>query len=479
MSTQGTSDRAVPSEKYWNAAPWVTSLGVVLFWIVLGNRYSLWIDEAFSVWVARLPFRGLMQQVLVDEGNLGPYYIALWTWEKVLPGARLLRGLSVVGTVVAIWGIWTFLRRRSDTVIAASAVVVFASNPFVLSWSIQARGYTWAMAASIWALVAAETLIRTHSRRSALALGMLTGLSTATVFPSVFVYVGIFVGVLAVSRGMQTVRALALAGVSALVVFAPFAPAFLNNRDQVGWIPPLTISRLERHLIDFVGGPPTLWIHVTCIVVVGVASLIVKDSRKHLAWFSIAVFNIAGLVAFSSWVQPLYISRYFAAASPFLTLGVVGAAGISHGRVRRIAAAMIAVACVSTTMIWHSNAMPRNENYRRAIALIESAYESGDGIIPEPAWSYPAIEQNWNDFPDDAVVIVGFDQMTEQLYFGDETDAPVPRRMWLVSRERLPQDEKLEETYGTLFTDYLVILERFEYGIPFVYLLGLRGASFG
>ncbi len=457
--------------RLWNSAPWVASLGIVVYWVVLGNRFSLWIDEAFSVRMSQRPLDGLVRQVLVDEGNMGPYYLVLWLWEKVLPGDQLARAPAAIGTLLTIWGVWTIARRRADVVIAAGAVVVFTANPFVLSWSIQARGYTLVMAAAAWALVAADSLVRNHSRSSALVLGVLTGLSTATLLSSAFVYVGVFILVIVVTRSIETLKLLVVAGVAALAVFAPFSYAFLRNRNQVRWIDPITGRQFIEETVQFLGGVPTALTYWLCAVAVVGLAVRNRRVRLYLIPMCITVSSFVALVLFSIFVQPLYVSRYLAASTPFLVLGVIGLCEAFHQRTRERAVAVVALSCIAVTAVWSTNALPPDEDYRWAVSVIDAEYRPGDGVAAHPFWVISTLDANWDSPPLDIYHVRGVNESGALVLRQDSPGRGFPRRLWLVSRGPVNFDSNDDMQFSRLMDLYPIILERYERGFVSVHLL--------
>src|SRR5919109_3903231 len=60
----------------------VTALGAVLRLIFLGKK-SLWLDEIFSVSIAKLDGPGFRNVVLSWEGFMGLYYALLRAWIKL------------------------------------------------------------------------------------------------------------------------------------------------------------------------------------------------------------------------------------------------------------------------------------------------------------------------------------------------------------------------------------------------------------
>lgn len=450
---------------------WVASTWLIGFWVVLGDRYSLWFDEAFSVALSQMSPHALAQQLFEREANHGPYYIALWLWEKVFPGAFMARGVSALGSVVAVTGIWTVVRRRTEPMLATVVVLVFAVNPFVLGWTLQARAYTWVMAGTIWAVHTADSLHRTGERRYVIRLGVIIGLSVATLLTSVFVHGAILLSLFIDTPRGRRRRDIVVSGGVSLVVFAPFARAFLLNRGQIGWIPELTLRRFAAEVVQGIGGPPTAILVALGIGLVFKSFVSTSESRQFIAALGIAAFSTFGILVVSWVVQPMYDSRYFAPSVPLVVIAAVGGYWYGMVSIRKVLIPLVVVASAVLTALWGSNALPPRADFRWATHIVETHIRAGDGIVTIPTYDQVTFRYNSSDTSGEyPFVVVGPEQ--DMAMVDSDDRAVVPRRLWLIESNREGTTDQFEKIRAFLERTYPVELERFERGSLVVTVLG-------
>src|SRR5947207_7913413 len=126
----------------------VIAVGIVLvaglvffFW----TRSDLWLDEALSVNVARLPL-GDLREALKHDGAPPLYYLLLHVWTAVLGSGdwavRALSGVCMVGAAVALWFVG---RRIAGPTCGWITVLLFALNPYAIRFATEARMYALEM----------------------------------------------------------------------------------------------------------------------------------------------------------------------------------------------------------------------------------------------------------------------------------------------------------------------------------------------
>jgi mannosyltransferase len=142
------------------AAP--AALLALLGAVLLHRRPSLWYDELYTAHVAPLPLRRLAQAVLSGEGTApylqdippsynAPYYVVAHAWLAVTgrpPGELSLRSLSLLAAVLGVAVLTAAVARLAGRAAGLAAGLLVATNPFVLEYSVEARGYGLALLAT-------------------------------------------------------------------------------------------------------------------------------------------------------------------------------------------------------------------------------------------------------------------------------------------------------------------------------------------
>ena len=134
----------------------VVAIGVVLRFVVSS---SLWMDEALSVNIARLPL-GEIPGALRKDGHPPGYYILLHGWMRLFgEGDTAVRALSGLFAVALIPLVFVAARRVAGRRAAVCSVVLLAWSPFAVRFATEARMYAmvstlamggWILAESAW-----------------------------------------------------------------------------------------------------------------------------------------------------------------------------------------------------------------------------------------------------------------------------------------------------------------------------------------
>jgi 4-amino-4-deoxy-L-arabinose transferase-like glycosyltransferase len=402
---------------------------------------------------------------------MGPYYLALWFWVRIGNSDTWIRLLSALATVAAIWGIWVAVRRWSGNRIAAVAVAVFAFSPFVLSWSMQARGYSMAMAFTAWALVFADILVRGDDRRSGLAsaaaVGVMVGLAVASHLAAAGVFVGMIITMVVLAPGRRMVRNLAVAGVSAGVCFAPFAIAVAQDPSQ-DWIPDLDPQVFLKQLVEAGGGSFAAFLIVVGLVCAILA--VVRDVRFRPYLLAIAgiATGVICLVIVSIFLRPMFISRYLAPCVPLAVVAAVG--GWSWLMPRRWTNRTVSIAAIAVVGAFAVNlgfsldqTRPVAQDVRGVAAFLEAAAEPGDAIVAVPSYfanrvrrylpaEVPTHRLSTSTSSSDSLVIVDRN--------GREFAAD---RIWVVLQQR--QRQAADSSQDRIAEEFPVVTARHSFGV--------------
>src|SRR5256886_13647238 len=113
--------------------------------IGVGLRFSarsdLWLDEALTVNVARLPLPRL-PEALRHDGAPPLYYVLLHGWMRLFGTSDFaVRSLSSICSVASLPLAWMAGRRVGGRTAAVGTLVVVASSPFAIRYGTEARMY--------------------------------------------------------------------------------------------------------------------------------------------------------------------------------------------------------------------------------------------------------------------------------------------------------------------------------------------------
>lgn len=241
---------------------------IVIAVIVLGvvGRFvttsDLWLDEALSVNIARLPI-GDIADWLRHDGAPPLYYWLLNIWTSVFGTSDVaVRSLSGVFALAAMPVAFACGRRVGGQRAAWIAVVLVALNPFAIRFATETRMYSLEILL-VFAIILAVR--RAFERPQALRLVLVSLLTAALLYTHYwcmsFVAAGMVVIVLTWWRGQGDLRTAAVRIAGAIMVgaltYVAWLPALLYQREHTGtpWatrqFPTIPIG---RSLLEFAGG---------------------------------------------------------------------------------------------------------------------------------------------------------------------------------------------------------------------------------
>jgi mannosyltransferase len=386
---------------WYRAGWWVVpplALPVLGGWL-LARRHSLWYDELFTAGVAPVPMGRLVGAVARGEGPIaylpstapsynGPYYAVTHAWLAVtrLPADEVgLRLLSQVAAVLAVFVFTRAVGRLAGPGVAAAAGLVAATNPLVVEFSVEARGFSLAL---LGTSLAALGMVRwlDGRPRSLLLYGLAGAVAGLMHWFALLALAGMAVAVLAL-RGRRAVPLLAVTAAACLPVVLLVATAVANGVGASGaqWIADVGADVPRLLLWSWSGR------HLPLLVVTLAAAAAGlwprpgdgrRDARVVAAsWFGVPLLLVTAIAL----VRPLYVDRYLLPA--LLGLAVLVALGAT--RPSRPPVRTLAVGVVVGASLWATVATVRlgpKEDYRAAVAAVAAGHTPGQPVVAASLW---------------------------------------------------------------------------------------------
>ena len=408
---------------------------------------DLWLDEALSVNLARLPLADI-PGALERDGAPPLYYVLLHVWMAVFgDGDLAVRSLSGLASALTIPAVWFAARRLGGTRAAWGAAVVLAVNPFAIRYGTEARMYALvALEAALGLLAALRAYERPTPRRLAL-VALATAVVLYTHYWGIYLVAG--AGLLLLVRAVRQPtptpagtwrdrllgpdgRLLAALAVGA-AAWAPWIPTFLDQAAHTGtpWATPAGPAALVNVLGEFGGGSSegarVLTLLLAGLVLLGVLGRPVEGrlveldlkgrpgARPLFALFlgCPAIAVVLGLVSGTA-----FVARYTSVVLPlFAVLAGLGVAAIPD---RRRAAALVGAVGLLGLVIAGQGALRNRTQAGELAGYIAAAAQPGDVVAfcPDqlgpgvlrllgdrfPTLGFPRAEApyliNWYDYED-------------------------------------------------------------------------------
>jgi preprotein translocase subunit Sss1 len=365
-------------------------------------RSPLWLDEALSVNIAKLPL-GDIPRALHHDGHPPLYYVLLHGWMSLFgSGDRAVRALSGLISLAGLPLAYRAGRRVAGPRLGWTTVVVFALSPYFLRYGSETRMYSLLMVLVLAGyLLVTEALERTTALRL-VGIAVVVSALLWTHYWSMWLIAAVgllLVGRLAVQlRRGEGIERRAAAALGAVVVgvigFVPWLPTLAYQSVHTGtpWAKPFRpATMLVTSIQDFNGGPysePQVLTFLTVVlVVIGVFGRGIDAWRVELDLhtrrearvpaallvLTMVLASIAGMITHSAF-SPRYAAVFF----PFFAILV--ALGLDHfrGALTRnaVLAVFLVLSCVGLFVVFR---LTRTEAGAVADAIREA--DAGPALV--------------------------------------------------------------------------------------------------
>jgi 4-amino-4-deoxy-L-arabinose transferase-like glycosyltransferase len=394
-------------------SPWITAGAVLAVFAGLVLRFltlsPLWLDEAQSVAIARLPLPQLFD-ALRQDGSPPLYYLLLHWWMDVFGQSDLaVRSLSGVFGVLALPLAWRLARQLAGVRTAQAVLLLLATSPFAVRYSSETRMYSLMVLLTVLGGMALRQVARRRGPWPVVAVAAVTAALMLTHYWGFYLLA--VVGILAL-LALRTHREAALRTITGMVlgglVFLPWVPSFLVQLAHTGtpWAGRGGLQVFPVALTAWRGGNDTAaWALGVLLVVLLVVGLLavpaarsssrrpalllefrVRRNRAVLFALFAGTLLVAAVACFAS--HSATVARYTSVALvPFLVLVALGVVALPNATIRRVALALTAVLGLVTTLptAW----TPRTQAGEIATALRQAA--PGDEVVFCPDQLGPAV----------------------------------------------------------------------------------------
>ncbi len=395
----------------------VAALAIFFFFNV---NAQLWLDEALSVNISRLPLTEIPDALRQD--NSAPFhYLLLHVWMEVFGegnfAARSLSGVAVLATVPAVW---LAGRRIGGDWTAWTAALLVATSPFAGLYATQARMYAVVILLTALGYLALTSVLARPSPARVVALALVSGLLMLTHYWSFYLLAAVF-SVLVVSLAWTRRRRAVLWAAGGIaggaLLMLPWLPVFLFQIENTGtpWGNPTSYkflvdigeyfadtNRARWYLTP--AAPPGRILGVLLVVLAGLAVLRTRASaaepesakavagRRHSMSLAAVVLGTVALAVIASKVKPVtFESRYLAVVFvPFILLVATGISLVA-GRYLRLGltAAVVLLGVIGSA----ANIDAERSHAPEIAAAVERSAQEGDVVAYCPDQLAPPVDR--------------------------------------------------------------------------------------
>ena len=378
--------------------------GLVLRFVTTSH---LWLDEALSVDIARLPV-GDIPDALRHDGHPPLYYVLLHGWMAVFgEGDVAVRALSGILAVAALPLAWLAGRRVAGAAGGWWALGIFALCPFLVRYATETRMYALVTLLVLggWLLVRRALEAPTVARLAPIAL--VSGLLLLSHYWALWFLAAVVVVLAWHARRPGPQRRVLVAVLTGGVLLVPWLPAMLDQAAHTGtpWAGPVRPTTMVTVSLSDLGGgeyaeATLLGWAVLALAVVGVAGRATGEETLELdvrgvpgvgaeaavVALTLTIATVAGYATHTT-----FASRYIAVVVPlFLLVAAAGAARLP-GRVLPLAA-LAAVLALGAVGAGHNVVTDRTQA-GQVVDAIKAGASPGDLVVICPDQLGPAVHR--------------------------------------------------------------------------------------
>jgi mannosyltransferase len=402
----------------------VVAVGIALrFW----TSSALWLDEALTVNIARLPLHEIPGR-LKQDGAPPLFYYLLHFWMRIFGQSDLAtRSLSGVISVVTLPVAWLAARRFGGRMVAWTTLVLLASAPFAVYYATESRMYALVILLTGCGLLALQRAMARPRPGNLIAVGVVTAALLYSQYWSLYLVglVGIWLLVTTLqarhqdptSREWRRPGAVLVAVFVGCLAFAPWLPTFLYQSKHTGtpWAAPTNFAGVVNAVTGFTYNQASLspvstnqgrllaliYFALAALALFGIGRTgrIVEfdlHTRPRARAISIVVFGtlfaaIAGGLLTSSAFSARYASVVFL---PFLLIVALGSTTLLNARGRLI---LLSIAVAAGLFISVQSVHSQRTQAPSVAAVLAARAKSGDVVAFCPDQLGPATYRVVND----------------------------------------------------------------------------------
>ena len=363
------------------------------------SQKSLWLDEIWSIGIARMSWASFWSVVRDQDPNMSLYYALLHVWMKLGSSEFLIRILSVLFGAATVPVVYALGKRLFGRAVGLIASVLLAINVFHIQWSQEARSYSLVV---FLAALSSLFFVRSIEEKGWQNWVAYAGISVLAIYAHLFgafVLAAHWMSLLFRSYRGVPWKGLFSSTVAIGVLSVPLAELVVQRSRHTAvpfsWVPRPTLHGIydvfytlsgNGEFAGSEGGKPIVLAYLlACIAAISWGAIMWRRKRAEefwrvgflFSWLFIPLF----LVLLISLRQSMFLNRYLLICVPALVLLAAAGIGTIKRRDLMIAAALLML-CLSVSGIsQYYHFRGGRQEWKSATEYILTQAHPGDTII--------------------------------------------------------------------------------------------------
>lgn len=383
-------------------------MGLVLrFW----TRSDLWLDEALTVNIARLPVHDI-PSYLKRDGAPPLYYVLLHYWIGTFGtsdvAVRSLAGFFGIATIPLAWLAGHRLGGRTA---AWAAMLLVASSPFAVRYDTEARMYSLVALLTLLGFLALDRALQAPRAANLVAVAAISGLLLYTHYWSIYLLATTMLWLLFQAwRGRpewrRGARSAMVAAVLGCLTFLPWVPIFLFQSKHTGtpWATPASFAAMVNAVASFAGGSTSQGraLALLFFALIGLGLFGLATDRLHIdvdirtrpigrPLALVVLGTLAAAIAGGLASNSAFDARY--ASVVFIPLILMVSLGLTVFQDRHVRVAVLALAMALGLAASAPNVITNRTQAGQVATAIAATAKPGDVIAYCPDQLGPAVDR--------------------------------------------------------------------------------------
>ncbi len=360
----------------------------------IGSK-SLWLDEAYSVYITKLPLFEMLSQIIKADIHPPFYNLLLHFWIVPSTSELYIRSLSALFSIITIWIVYLIGKNLFSAKVGIIASLITSISSYQIYYAQEARLYAFITLLCVLSLLAFIRALRTRSTKTWILLCLINILALYTYIYSAFFIIGEYVIAVWFSKSIKNSIKIILSTmlVTCLVFIPEILVLFSRKAEIVRLVKPFDLSSIIVMLPQFILGYFLLQTGLIAILAFILFAIIIAigvfyDRHNKNIYLLILLIVIPIIITIlSSFRTTDFQSKHLIFISPVVYLLIAHTVTkIPKKNVSILVLTFVALLNLASLRIYYSRDFVK-ENWRDAALFVSKNSRQDDIICYDPSYA--------------------------------------------------------------------------------------------
>lgn len=375
------------------------------------SQSSIWLDEAHTIWIARLPLNQLIELVSKYEVHPHLYYVFIHFWIKVFGiGEFALRMPSVIAGVMEVWFVFLIAGELFDVKTGLYAAAFTGFSNFEILYSQEVRMYSFLLLSTAMIAYTFLKAVKTGDKKYWFAYVLASLFGIYTDYRAILIIAGCNLFVLIFnSKFRDRLKGMFISAGAVFAASIPIIPVFLHQSgpDGGGRIIRIFYEKINLFIVlktffSFMGGfilplsriPVMIISALILLLALGGIWLSAMEKKKYSLYLPVVfLFSYIIFMIYSAFVVRIYSINNLIFLSPIFIILIISTLvklGEKNRGILITALALFLIVNLYANYLWFFDSVYTKQNFRAAVNYLSMKVKPDDRIVVVPQYQqYP------------------------------------------------------------------------------------------